>query len=236
MVSGTGVTISGEELDAIAAYDQLFWEHGHLPTVEKVAEKTGIRQATIEKYWKKDSFRNALIARGLDLDQNRAAGLLSIEQLNLANMLLNSHDTRSVREKLKEAGVTSQKYHAWLRTPAFRDYLAMRGEQLFKSVDHEAYESLIGAVRGGDTRAIQLFFEMRGIYNPKMQIDINVNALLVSIVEVVSRHVRDPQTLQAIANDLESLNVGQAGGRSIPAPIIEVPATELSFRGDGMII
>lgn len=223
MASGTGVTLSGEMVDVIAAVDQLFWQHGALPTNAKVAEVTGVRESTIKKYWEKEEFRNALLARGLDLNPQRSNGLLTLEQLNCANILLNSHDTRSVREKLKEIGVSSQKYHSWLRTSAFRDYLAMRGEQLFKSVDHEAYEALIGAVRGGDTRALQLFFEMRGIYNPKMQVDINVNVLLVSVVEVISRHIRDPQVLQAIATDLEALEVGQAGGRAIPAPIIDVP-------------
>jgi len=157
--------------------------------------------------------------RGVDINPERSAGLLTPIQLMLANMLLNTHDTRSVREKLRELQITSQQYHAWLRAPAFQQHLAKRGEEMFKSIDWEAYEALAGAVRSQDVSALKLFFEMRGIYTPKQVQEINVDVVLVRVVEIIARHVHDPATLQAIADDLDMLEVGQ--NRGVPTPVLE---------------
>jgi hypothetical protein len=227
-VSQTETSFSNEQIDVICCFEQLWWEHGQLATDEKVSELTGVSQTTIRNYWKQEQFRNALLHRGVDINPARTAGLLTLTQLNLANLLLNVHDTRSVREKLNEVGVTSQQYHAWLRTPAFQQHLAKRGEEMFKSADWEAYESLVGAVRGQDISAIKLFFEMRGIYTPKSTTEIiNIDVVLVRVVEVIARHVRDPETLQNIANDLELIEIGTPQGPR-GMPILDVNASELT--------
>lgn len=227
-MSQTGVSFSNEQIDVICCFEQLWWEHGQLPTDEKVAEKTGVSIETIKSYWKQEQFRTALQHRGVDINPERSAGLLTLTQLNLANMLLNTHDTRSVREKLNEVNVSPQQYHAWLRTPAFQQHLAKRGEEMFKSADWEAYEALVGAVRGQDVSALKLFFEMRGIYTPKSVQEINIDVVLVRVVEVIARHVRDPETLQNIATDLELIEVGTANGQKMGMPILDVNAQELA--------
>jgi len=231
-VSGSGV-ISGEQLDVLAAYEQLFWTHGAVPTEERVAELTGVRLETVKKYWQDDEFRQRLQKRGLPLDGGRSEQLLTVQQLDVANRMLNLADNRSKREKLQECGVSPQQYSAWLRQPAFQQYMARRGEELFKSADGDAYRALVGIVEAGDVQGLKLFFEMRGIYNPRMQVDINVDAVMLQVVEVISRHVRDPETLIAIAEDLERLDILPSGGagqisRSSHATAIPVASTQVS--------
>ena len=223
-------SFTSEQIDVITCIEQLWWEHGQLPTDERVAERTGVSIESIKRYWKLDHFRTALLHRGVDINPERSAGLLTPIQLMLANMLLNTHDTRSVREKLKELQVSSQQYHAWLRTPAFQQHLAKRGEEMFKSIDWEAYDALAGAVRSQDVSALKLFFEMRGIYTPKKEIDINLDVVLVKVVEVIARHVHDPAILQAIANDMELLEIPTSNG-TVGMPILEVPARPVEFEG-----
>jgi hypothetical protein len=227
-VASGSVEFSNEQIDVICAFEQTYWQTGKLPTNEKVSELTGVAVKTIEGYFKLDHFRNALLTRGIDLNPSRSEALLTLPQLELANRLLNVHDTRSVREKLQEAGVTSQQYHSWMRKPAFSAYLAQRAKDMFEASDHEAYNALVGAVRSGDMRAITLFFEMRNIYNPKMQIEVNIDVVLVRVVEIIARHVRDPQTLQAIADELEMLEIGTGTApngqtKGIPMPILDIP-------------
>jgi hypothetical protein len=83
----------------------------------------------------------------------------------------------------------------------------MRTEQLFNHSDHEAYKSLVEQVMNGDVTAMKLFFEMRGIYNPKVTVDINIETVVYRLVEIVGRHVRDPQILQSIAKEVEELGL-----------------------------
>jgi hypothetical protein len=203
-VSGS---VSGEELDVLAAYEQLYWTHGGIPTEEKVSDLCGVRVETIKRYWQKDEFRDRIQKRGIDLNASRTEGLLTLQQLDIVNRMLNVADNRSKREKLAEVGVSTQQFTAWMRQPAFRDYVSRRAEEMFKGADAEAYQALVGAVENGDMTAVRFFFEMRGIYNPRLQVDVNIESVLVRVVEVISRHVRDPQILQAIAADLEILDV-----------------------------
>lgn len=188
--------------------EQKFYETGGVPTPEKTAEYTGIPVNTIQKFWKKDAARTALIARGIDLNPNRSNQLLDPKQLMLANALLNTHDKRTVREKLKLFDISSQQYHAWMRNPAFSDYLRKRAEEVFKSSDFQAYLTLTGAVEQGDINATMKFFEMRGIYNPKIDVNINVEMVIARVIEVVAKHVTDAATLTAIADEIETIDIG----------------------------
>jgi hypothetical protein len=207
-LSTNGIKLTEQQSRALAFIEQAFYSHGGLPTNDQIAETLGISAGTIARYWQNESFRAALAKRGIDLSPEASKGLLTPKQLHVANMMLNMHDKRSPREKLKEADVTSQQYHVWLRQSAFQNYLKRRAEELFKASDSEAYMSLIETVRGGDVNAIKLFFEMRGVYTPRAQLDVNVESVMVRVIEIVAKHVQDGVVLQKIADDIEALSIG----------------------------
>lgn len=215
--------LSERQLAVLCFVEQTFWTTGGVPTNEKISETLDISVSAVKKYWENPTFRAALSARGVDFSPARSKGLLTVMQLTLANSLLNLHDKRSTREKLKELSITPQQYNAWLATPAFRDYLAQRGEQLFGAHDHEAYAALLSGATGGDVPALKLFFEMRGIYNPKVNVEVNLPQVLGQVVEIIARHVSDPGILAAIADELEVLETGGRGLRPrTPQAIPEV--------------
>jgi hypothetical protein len=193
------------ELSVLNYCEQLFWETGLTPTYEKVSEDLGIEKDVVSRVFKNEKFKSQLMLRGVDMAPEVSKKILTPQQLLLANMLLNLHDKRTVREKLAEVQVSSQQYHAWMRQPQFVEFLRKRGEALFKGSDWEAFKGLSKAVSSGDVNALKLFFEMRGIYNPRLQIDVNIEAVLVRVVEIVSKHVPNQQVLEAIANELESV-------------------------------
>ena len=195
--------LNDAQAEAVALIEQTFWEHGSVPTAEFLSEKLGLNTQTITKYFNNPVFRDALVRRGVDLRQDSSRAILTPKQLLLVNMMLNQHDRRSIREKLELAEVSSQQYYAWLKNPAFKTYLARRAEDLFSSSDHEGYLSLLEVVRGGDVQGLKLFFEMRGKYTPKSQLDVNVESVIVRIVEIIGKHVQDPSILNKIANDID---------------------------------
>lgn len=206
--------LSERQLEFVGFVEQCYWSSGQLPTNELVSDKIGVQPATISRYWQDSKIREALVRRGVDLRPVGSQDLLTPKQLLVSNMLLNVHDKRSLREKLEACDVTTMQYNAWLRQDSFRGYLKMRAEQMFAASDHVAYTSLIETMSGGDTQALKLFFEMRGIYTPKAQLDVNVESLMVRVVEIVAKHVTDPETLQKIADEIEVV----AGGRpALPA-------------------
>ncbi len=193
------------EVKIISFIEQTFWETGFIPSNEVVAEHTGYALSTVESCYRKRLFRQALAARGIDLEPGKSTKALTPQQIMLANVLLNIADKRSTREKLASLEVSSQQLNVWLRQPAFSDYLRKRAEEHFKASDYKAYLSLINAVEAGDQNATKFFFEMRGIYRPSVDVHVNVEAVVMRVVEVVAKHVRDPAILASIATELKEL-------------------------------
>ena len=203
-------SLTEKELAVLAFVEQIYWETGRVPTKEIVVQGLYPISSTrtkkfVEATWAKPRFQSALEKRGLEFKND--SKLLSPEQLLLVNMLLNVEDKKSLRQKLEMLGVKMAQYQTWLRDPAFHQYLTMRTEQLFENTDHDAYRALVRAVMGGDVTAMKLFFEMRGIYNPRLDININVETIVYRLVEIVGKHVKDPQILVAIADEVETLEL-----------------------------
>lgn len=200
------MSLTDNEVKVVSLIEQRFWETGSIPTNEKLSEDLRIAIPTIQKYWKNGDFRQALMARGVNLAEDNDKGILTPPQVLLANVLMNTEDTRSVREKLKTLNISTVQYNGWLRQPAFSAYLRKRAETAFSASDHVAYQALINAVESEDVQALKLYFEMRQIYNPRVSVDVNVTVIMARIVEIVARHVTDENTLMAIAHDVEMLS------------------------------
>lgn len=205
-------TLTVHEVRILNYVEQVFWETGLCPTPEGVAEGLHFNRATVSKAFSNETFRTQLAARGIDPTQLTTVGkliqetkALSAKQIVCANMMLNLHDKRSQREKLTQIQVSSQQFAAWMRQPAFVEFMRKRSEALFGANDWQAYRALINNVSAGDNKSLELFFRMRGIYNPTVNINLNVEVVLQQVVEVIARHVKDPLVLQAIAGEIDSI-------------------------------
>jgi hypothetical protein len=204
-------TLTTSEIKILSFVEQTFWATGELPTPEAVAESCNNNVRTVRQAFANETFRNQIAQRGMDPDElitvgtlvKGKASVLSAKQILCANMMLNLHDKRSEREKLQVLDISSQQYHAWLRQPQFVEFLRKRGEALFSASDFKAYKALVNNVAAGDNKSLELFFRMRGIYNPTVNINLNIEAVLTRVIEVIATHVKDPHIIQAIANDID---------------------------------
>jgi hypothetical protein len=96
------VALTDEELKVVSYIDQFYWENdGKTPTNEVIAERLKIPVARINKCWKSENFRRAVVARGINMMQEEFEGILLPMQVALANVLMNTHDKQSIREKIK---------------------------------------------------------------------------------------------------------------------------------------
>jgi hypothetical protein len=204
------VSLTSEQITAMIYVEQQYYStKGQIPTFEAIAAATGFPVAKIARWFQDDEWHRIAAQRGMDLRPPEQAGVLTPEQLTLANMLVNVSDRRSVREKLKEAEVKPATYTGWLQQPAFQGYLRARAEELFKASDATAYLAHIKAIEGGDMKAVELFYEMRGIHTRIRATDNKVSneVIIRRVVEVVARHVTDDQ-MDAILTDLENMLTG----------------------------
>lgn len=223
--------LSSTEHEFLAYLEQAWLTVGMVPTETK-AGSDGFDTAFYKKCIKNKDFRHAMLARGislrgLDNDASPTGGpsVLDERQLVAANTMLDLRDNRSQAKKLRELGITTQRWEAWLRDPAFQHYLRTRAENLLGDNLHESHLALLDRVRSGDIHAIKYFNEITGRYVPNANDKADVQAVLLMVLEAIQRHVRDPEVLMALSEDLLSIGKNVNPTKVINAPAIERPYT-----------
>lgn len=215
---------SAQEYEIVNFVEQTYLLNRHVPSAEVVAEKLGFSKALVKGFMANDSFRKACEARGIrisGLAGSTPNGVLTEQQLAVANTLLDFADNRSQKKKLADLGVSSQTYQGWLRDPGYQAYVTQRAENLLPDITSEAHLALVDNVRRGDIQSIKLYYEMTGRWSSKTVGELNVEFLLMKILEVIQKHVTDPATLEAIGGELSML--------APVAPGAQRPALENGF-------
>jgi hypothetical protein len=211
--------LSKEQYDMLLYFEQWYWKRGGLPTHEAL-KREGIEldESFYLETWSNPRFLDGLRGRGipehlLEVERGTFRGkILTEQQLTVANVMLDVLDKRSRLKKLTELGVSTAEYNSWLRDPVYRAYCLDRAEELLDSNQHVAHLSLIDRVSQGDLGAIKYFNSMTGRYREKVAAGVEVNVtnvtgsdMLIKVVEIIQTHVKDPATLEAIANDILAL-------------------------------
>lgn len=210
-------TLTERQMRVVNLIEQRFWEIGVMPSYEVVAEASGETVNYVRTLVERNELaRKSLVVRGVDLRASESARVLTSAQLMAANVVLNRHDTRSLREKLEFLGISSQAWAAWLRQPGFSKYMTKRAEEAFGANDFAAYGALSDAVEEGKLDAVKLHFEMRGKYKHTVDVNVNIEQVLMQVVEVISRHIDDRDLLLSIAKDFETLVPGNEAARDTP--------------------
>jgi hypothetical protein len=225
-------------------FEQYYWTHGRFPTYEQVLEAaeqdkelsgpsgalaplSGLSKDDWQKVTLSSTFVNSLVNR--NMPPSDTALLLSEEQITVANVMLDLHDKRSKLKKLTELGITTAQYNSWLKLPAYRAYCLQRAEDLLEQAQPQAHLSLIGNVERGDLGSIKYFNALTGRYRevssgqPSVNVEVTNTTtsygqdVLVQVVEIIQRHVKDTAVLDAIASDILELTRGKATIKGVSA-------------------
>lgn len=145
----------------------------------------------------------ALSYRGVNL--GTSAGLTEKQDL-LLQILGDPFDGLTMQQKLKKAGVTNTQYQAWLKQPIFSEQFRAITDQLHNRSE-EAMLQLQRKAGEGDLPSIKFLFEMNGRYNPNQQRTMDAMVIVSRVLESISRHVKDPEILAAVASDMRQLAV-----------------------------
>lgn len=161
----------------------------------------------------KDTVNRVLLIEGSEGDEILLPDdMISPKQSLVASLVLNPQDKRTIREKLKQIGVKASEYNGWMNDDNFVKYMRDKAKAIFDAADSAAFIGFTKLLENADKESIKLYFEMKGIYNPKLSVDINIQGLVIQLVEIVTKHVQDPDTLVAIANEVDRL-MGQIEGQ-----------------------
>ena len=180
-----------------------FYLSGAIPTVEKIQLACKVPRIAVKRAFAKNEFQGKLINLGVAEADTETA--LSPEQVMCVNAILNTFDKTSQREKLKALNISTQKFNGWKAQPAFQKYMRERAEKLFGSADVDARLAIVKGVQSNDLGFVKLYGEMTGLYNPKVQVEVNVNLILTRVVEVLTKYV-PADVLLAVSEELAALS------------------------------
>lgn len=126
------------------------------------------------------------------------------------NLLANPIDTRSIPAKLKDVGLTSSKFNAFLKKDDYYEFFRGVTDRM---IDRETFElgrlALAKNVVEGDLQSFKYFNELTGKYRGAEGLDGRVIALLLeTILTIITRHV-DGATARVIADEIDKAAVGQ---------------------------
>lgn len=198
------MALSELERRIVATIEESWMGRGSIPSTRDIANLFGISEATASKTLQSEAVREAFKSRGVP--ETTAVGLTP-SQVTAINTIVNPMDTRSRRKKLQDMGVTSTQWAGWMKQPKFQEYMKLRAESLLTDAIPEAHMALVDNVLRGEFNSIKFLYEMTGHYDGN-RAPVDIPALVQRIIEIISIHVQNPETLLAISQDLLGLAHG----------------------------
>ena len=106
------------------------------------------------------------------LAKNDTFWLPNAKQKKLAQLFADPTDNRTNQEKANEAGVSLRTYYRYIKDIRFIEYINnfVLPEETNKKIA-AIWRSLCREAEKGNVQAIKLFFEAKGIYMPKNQME-----------------------------------------------------------------
>lgn len=197
--------LSKDEFDIITFIEEWHMRRGVFPALRTISNKTGISQKDVSAALNSSLVQTALDARGIDW-QPVKSDKLTAEQIATITVLLDISDKRPIAEKLKTLGVSPSKYYGWKKQPYFLEAYREASEALYGEALPEVHRSLIQEAVNGSFVHQKLMLAISGRWDEKKQAEqMNVKFVLMKVLEIIQTHVSDPETLQAIAGEFESI-------------------------------
>jgi hypothetical protein len=175
-----------------------YWHsRGRYPSDSEFLTRYEITPAYLSDIHSSRLYREALRSRGI----TRELEVLSPEQIATITVLSNFADGRSQDAKLAGLGVSVEQFNGWLRQEEFVKRLHHNADEMLDKIYPEAMSAFARKIKQGDMRAIDRYLEITGRAMTPETLD--AKRLVQLTIEAVQRHVKDPETLQKIAADIQ---------------------------------
>lgn len=178
-----------------------------LPDVQEIARYCSHTPKTVSKVVATNEFAMAMRSKGITWT---ARDGLTPEQVYCIGIMTNPSDKRDMNGKLKAAGVTYQVYRGWLKQPTFRRAVHKIGEEMLDDHIADVNTALLNKAVGGDVRAIELYNQITGRFDPSKQQTQDLGNLVNILLETIFRYVTDVNVLKRITDDFDKAMDGRA--------------------------
>lgn len=205
------------DVRAIATY------MGRAPKIGKIAAVLGTPE-----------FKSAMATRGINWS-GKTLGITPEQTYALQIMTDPSHAHKQFQTRLKLAGTTYLKWSSWMKEPLFRSAFQSITESNIDESVGVAHTALLSRVAAGDMRAIEFYYRISGRFDPDREANMNMQAILLSILEILTRRITDETLLEAISSDMEKVIQGEVVSHPISisndnAAPVGKPPTVFSFE------
>lgn len=177
------------------------------PKVIRTYLPPSVDKATVQKIVQSENFTQALILRGV-ISPTQAS--LTGEQLRALSVLTDVTHHLSLETKLKRAGIPGYKWDAWMNNGLFRAAHDKIAHDIFVKAQSSIDSQVVSGALQGKLDFIKYYNEITGRFSPGRRAHDDVQSILNDIVDIVTRHVKDPKVLQAISAEL-SASVAKLG-------------------------
>lgn len=205
-----------------------FLNNAGFPTPEQAALALGYSVAEINTFLQNKHILRMLQRRGLPYQTAGMTqdGSITPTQTAAALVVMNFADERPIDVKLDSIGVQSTQYYSWLNDPNYRNFVNRLADQNLGNVRPEAIANFVSLVRQGDFKTLQYYFEVTGEFT-QPQVG-NLQVVIQRIIEAVQRHVKDPEILAKISQEVLGAAPTVANG-------VQVNVIEDSGRSNALV-
>lgn len=134
---------------------------------------------------------------------------LTPQQALAVQIMTDPTDRRSTKAKLDTIGISYNVWRTWQREPFFAEILKDTAELLLQDNLATIHSRLVQKAEAGDTNAIKLFYEVSGRHDPNRQQMLDFGKVVALILESLTRHITDAQTLLKVTTDLDRIMSGK---------------------------
>jgi hypothetical protein len=187
------------------AYWRWWREKGSVPREIVIATENRWDITDVHNIVSRPEFVRKMRRRGIEITDDWQ---LSSEQWRAICHVTDTSKKGSIQTKLRDIGIPWELWRSWNVNPVFREnYEALANEILQHSLS-DINAGLVKRATSGDVNAIKFFYELTGRYRPgQNDANQNVMSVLVQVVEIIQKHVRDPEVLNKIAMDFGAFGV-----------------------------
>ncbi len=191
---------------AMPWFETFYFKHKRYPLANEIMNRFGCTLEQVEQLNKHKFFLTCLESRGIALP-GAEAFILTDRQVAAIAVLTNFSIVDSSASKVAMLGVTTEELNGWYQNPYFVSALQDRADSILGNVAPDAITALAKEIKKGNFPAIKFYFELTGrAQSPEA---VNVKQAMQILIEAVQKHVKDPDTLQAIATEVQSLKTIQ---------------------------
>lgn len=114
--------------------------------------------------------------------QNQTNAILTNEQIQAAELLADPSYKGTRSAIIKQVGVSRTTFYDWFKNQNFVNYVNGLIDTYTDAELSSVWRALIKNCKNGDTRAIKLYFELKGKYKQEVKQEIDVNTMGVILL------------------------------------------------------